>query len=884
MAQKVLIIEESAKKAQLLKTYLNDSQYGKEIMQLLGIDSVMQLYTTFTKGHIAELDYTKNQKGFILDNELKTVTPIWAPNSDKGYKEIIKNLRDMIKMCDTVIISTDGDAAGEQIAYEIKEILCKKELVGKSVYRQTLNEITPLGLRNALLHKRTELDMQAVNEEQTRAMSDLEIGFTLSTMAREKIKEQINELKDQSKLETALKWYQENKKVLTHMGTGRLQAAIIQMVKDRENAIANYVEKNWFTINPIIHGLVFNQVATGLTKLNEMQKNSIIYTTFENAKTAISKMGKIALKHEISKLEHTISSRYAPMIDVDIPVSMFSNGVKTATQVAQTHYECGNVTYIRTDVRKMSPDWVVSALPVLQKMLDEMPNTKGQIYTQMPPKQYLVDKDDNNPHECIRITQINRTHANALRAYVKHKYGENIVGNDLIKFINDNEAAINKNYNFNFYKGELKSELLNLEDALKFYTIVETNTWKVLTNAPEYNKAHITVHMQDLPSEIFKTSLNEITVLGYKYLDTIYAGEKEDLSDESDEENVKIAEILNWFETNNEYIVENFDNLDFNNKNSLIVARKTSKPTLLTEKNILETLAKYEVGKPSTRRVTLMRLQANEKEVLKKKGHGLMLTEIGNLLAELTLTYAKQFTELSYTALFDKELTKVHDNEITNYICLVNLINELNNLGLSKYNWYTWTGNVEETTKGETVESQTTCPFCTQPMVENALSIYCQNIECPAKLALGKYGFSIYKPSIVKGAFCQYHPNMPMIKMKSGNLFCPFELTIFLANKENKLLEFKELLPKVERPKTNWTETEYLCPLCNAVMFQSEKTIACRNDKCVGYSNQYHTSFSIPLSVVNMPITLCMEHNLPLCLSKSGKLYCWYDLMKKKYE
>jgi DNA topoisomerase-1 len=119
-------------------------------------------------------------------------------------------------------LATDPDREGEAIAWHLREILRSRgELDGKDVHRVVFYEITRNAIR-AAVEKPRDLSLDLVNAQQARRALDYLVGFNLSPLL----------------------W----KKVRRGLSAGRVQSPALRMICEREEEIAAFVAREYWTI------------------------------------------------------------------------------------------------------------------------------------------------------------------------------------------------------------------------------------------------------------------------------------------------------------------------------------------------------------------------------------------------------------------------------------------------------------------------------------------------------------------------------------------------------------------------------------------------------------------------------------------------------------
>jgi len=128
-----------------------------------------------------------------------------------------------LKKANSLFLATDPDREGEAISWHLYELLkAQGELKGKDVRRVVFYEITKNSVREAMASPR-ELSVDLVNAQQARRALDFLVGFNLSPLL----------------------W----KKVRPGLSAGRVQSPALRMICEREDEIAAFVAREYWTID-----------------------------------------------------------------------------------------------------------------------------------------------------------------------------------------------------------------------------------------------------------------------------------------------------------------------------------------------------------------------------------------------------------------------------------------------------------------------------------------------------------------------------------------------------------------------------------------------------------------------------------------------------------
>ena len=182
MAKNLLIVESPAK--------------TKTLKKFLGRNYAVEA----SLGHIRDL--VKKGKDFGIGENYEPRYEILA-----AKKDVVKKLRDAAKSAETVYLAPDPDREGEAIAWHIAEVLNKDPA---TVRRVTFNEITKGAVLKALENPGL-IDLRKVDAQQARRILDRMMGFRLSPLLWEKIKQGLS--------------------------AGRVQSVALKMVCERQGEI-----------------------------------------------------------------------------------------------------------------------------------------------------------------------------------------------------------------------------------------------------------------------------------------------------------------------------------------------------------------------------------------------------------------------------------------------------------------------------------------------------------------------------------------------------------------------------------------------------------------------------------------------------------------------
>ena len=349
---KNLVIVESPAKAKTIEKFL-----GKDFRVLS------------SQGHIRDIEAIgKNSMGIDFQKG-------YAPNYviDKQKEHLVQSLATEAKKADKVWLASDEDREGEAIAWHLQQVL---ELQPEKTHRIVFHEITKTAIQEAIQNPR-DIDYNLVNAQQARRVMDRIVGFELSPVL----------------------W----KKVTTGLSAGRVQSVVVRLVVEREREIEKFVASSSYRLTAEFVG----KSATGEDVLFKTELNHR-FATKEEALAFLQKCQN--QEFSISSVTHKPGHRSpAPPFTTSSlqqeAVRKLHFSVSKTMRLAQSLYEAGHITYMRTDSVNLSSLAINTAK-------SEIINEFGDKYHKA--RQYKTTaKGAQEAHEAIRPTYMNVASAGA---------------------------------------------------------------------------------------------------------------------------------------------------------------------------------------------------------------------------------------------------------------------------------------------------------------------------------------------------------------------------------------------------------------------------------------------------------------------------------------
>lgn len=343
MADNLVIVESPAK--------------AKTIQKFLGNGYVVK--SSF--GHIRDLQ----DKKLSVDVE-RNFTPEYVIPADK--KKVVAELKKAAAGASTVWLASDEDREGEAISWHLFETLGLNEAQTRRI---VFHEITKDAIVNAVQNPRS-IDMNLVNAQQARRVLDRLVGFELSPVL----------------------W----RKIQPKLSAGRVQSVALRLVVEREKEIMAFENEAFYKVEAFFHPAGFPEAVKVKAVLDTKFK------TIDEARQFLQDC--IGAEFSVSDVEKKEATRFpaAPFTTstlqqeaarkLHFPVSM-------TMRVAQSLYERGLITYMRTDSTNLS----TLALGTAKKFISE---NFGPEYSKT--RQFKThSKGAQEAHEAIRPTYIENT-------------------------------------------------------------------------------------------------------------------------------------------------------------------------------------------------------------------------------------------------------------------------------------------------------------------------------------------------------------------------------------------------------------------------------------------------------------------------------------------
>ena len=348
-----LVIVESPAKAKTIEKYLG------------GDYRVLASY-----GHVRDLPPRDGSvdpdQGFAME---------WENYADKAKQ--LRAIADEAKKADRLILATDPDREGEAISWHVREVLRARKALPKEVERVTFNAITKPAILAAMKAPR-ELDTDLIDAYRARRALDYLVGFTLSPIL----------------------W----RKLPGAKSAGRVQSVALRLIVEREREIERFKAQEYWSVTAR-----FEQDGTLFAaRLTQWNGDKIDRLAIGNEGDALRAKADVeAGRFTVQSVETRPATRNPPPPFTTSTLQQeaarkLGFPADHTMRIAQSLYEDGAITYMRTDGVQMDGSAISAARLAVANRYDAG-------YVPDKPRQYQTKaKNAQEAHEAIRPTDFGR--------------------------------------------------------------------------------------------------------------------------------------------------------------------------------------------------------------------------------------------------------------------------------------------------------------------------------------------------------------------------------------------------------------------------------------------------------------------------------------------
>ncbi|CUX96988.1 type I DNA topoisomerase [Candidatus Hoaglandella endobia] len=386
---KVLVIVESPAKAKTINKYLGNDYVVKS--------SIGHIRDLPTSGSASQKNIEANKKKKNKADPQSALVNSMGIDPYHGWKaqyqilpgkeKVVTELKALAEKASHIYLATDFDREGEAIAWHLREVIGGNN---KRFSRVVFNEIT----RNAIIQafdKPGELNINRVHAQQTRRFMDRLVGYMVSPLLWEKI--------------------------ARGLSAGRVQSVAVRLVVEREREIKAFIPKEYWKL----HANLITSHASTLAMQVTHQKGKLFQPVHQQQiQAAISLLEKanfVVSNNEKKPISSKPSAPFTTATLQQAASNYLGYDIKKTMILAQSLYEMGHITYMRTNSTNLSQD----ALNMVRCYIID---TFGNKYLPKQANKYVSKDNTQEAHEAIRPSdvhvlaeQLNDTRPEAQKIY-----------------------------------------------------------------------------------------------------------------------------------------------------------------------------------------------------------------------------------------------------------------------------------------------------------------------------------------------------------------------------------------------------------------------------------------------------------------------------------
>ena len=292
----------------------------------------------------------------------------------KAKMKYVLNLKKLIKNAKEVILATDDDREGEAIAWHLCEVF---KLPVKTTKRIIFHEVTKDAIIKAVANP-TIVDMDMVNAQQSRQILDILVGFMVSPIL----------------------WKNISRNTKKGLSAGRCQTPALRIIYENQKEIDEnpgkkvYSTIGYFTEKNIEFKL--NKQYETEDQIEEFLENSIGFEHQYSVSKSKIVIKKAPIPFTTSALQQKASNE-------------LSFSPKQTMKIAQTLYENGFITYMRTDSKTYSKEFIKKSKDFIKERYGkEFINPNIDLLSSGKDARIEDNNIDNNKSKTTKVTKVTK--------------------------------------------------------------------------------------------------------------------------------------------------------------------------------------------------------------------------------------------------------------------------------------------------------------------------------------------------------------------------------------------------------------------------------------------------------------------------------------------
>jgi len=327
-------------------------------------------------GHVRDL--LKSRLSVDVENDF---APTYRVPKEK--KEVVKELQEAVKKAGEVYLATDPDREGEAIAWHLMQAA---KISKKQARRVVFHEITKEAIDEAFAHPR-EIDMNLVNAQQARRILDRLVGYKISPLLWEKVRNRTS--------------------------AGRVQSVALRLIVEREREIQAFVPEEYWSIDAELAKRE-KERRSFIARLHRIRGEEVNLKSEEDAQKIVDELEQatyVVTKVRKGQRKRNPSPPYTTSTMQQEASRRLGFTAQRTMRIAQQLYEgveigdegsVGLITYMRTDSVNVAEAAQEEARAYIAEKY-------GDKFRPAKPRRYKTKaKGAQEAHEAIRPTSVRR--------------------------------------------------------------------------------------------------------------------------------------------------------------------------------------------------------------------------------------------------------------------------------------------------------------------------------------------------------------------------------------------------------------------------------------------------------------------------------------------